>query len=116
MGAGKLKMWNADRGLRIHRSQWRRRGRVFAHQWAGEGVEVDAAAPLSCSIQLAFTACIFRDCNIDKLEPDEARGFYVIDNFFDRRLERRRTDFETRLAQALAGRKAKEKWRLPLHS
>jgi hypothetical protein len=43
------------------------------------------------------------------LEPDEARGFYVIDNFFDRRLERRRTDFETRLAQALAGRKAKEK-------
>jgi hypothetical protein len=60
---------------------------------------------LSCSIQLAFTACIFRDCNIDKLEPDEALGFCV----FDRPLEQRRTDFEIRLAQALAGRKAKEK-------
>jgi hypothetical protein len=54
---------------------------------------------LSCSIQLAFTACIFRDCNIDKLEPDEALGFCV----FDRPLEQRRTDFEIRLGPS-AGR------------
>src|SRR6202453_1520451 len=27
--------------------------------------------------QLAFTACVFKDCNIDKLEPDEERGLYV---------------------------------------
>jgi hypothetical protein len=59
--------------------------------------------------QLAFTACIFKDCNIDKLEPEETRGFYVIGNFFDRPLEQRRADFEIRLAQALAARKAKEK-------
>jgi hypothetical protein len=32
--------------------------------------------------QLAFTACVFKDCNIDKLQPDEARGLYVMDNFF----------------------------------
>jgi hypothetical protein len=58
--------------------------------------------------QLAFTACIFKDCNIDRLEPDEARGIYVLDNLFDRPLEQRRADFENRLAQALAGRKARE--------
>jgi hypothetical protein len=57
--------------------------------------------------QLAFTACVFKDCNIDKLEPDEARGLYVMDNFFDRPLDERRPEFETRLAQALAARKAK---------
>jgi hypothetical protein len=57
--------------------------------------------------QLAFTACVFKDCNIDELEPDEARGLYVIDNFFDRPLDERRAEFELRLAQALAARKAK---------
>jgi hypothetical protein len=57
--------------------------------------------------QLAFTACVFKDCNIDKLQPDEERGLYVMDNFFDRPLDERRADFETRLAQALAARKAK---------
>src|SRR6202040_1212539 len=59
--------------------------------------------------QLAFTACIFKDCNIDKLEPDEARGLYVMDNFFDRPLNERRAEFEIRLAQALAARNAKGK-------
>jgi hypothetical protein len=44
--------------------------------------------------QLAFTACVFKDCNIDKLEPDEERGLYVIDNFFDRPLDERRAEFE----------------------
>jgi hypothetical protein len=58
--------------------------------------------------QLAFTACVFTDCNIDKLEPDEARGLYVIDNFFDRPLDERRAELEIRLAQALAARKEKD--------
>ena len=39
--------------------------------------------------QLAFTACVFKDCNIDKLQPDEERGLYVMDNFFDRPLNER---------------------------
>lgn len=56
--------------------------------------------------QLAFTACIFKDCNLDKLIEDQARGLYVIDSFFDRPLEERRADFEIRLAQALAARRA----------
>jgi len=52
---------------------------------------------------------VFKDCNIDKLEPDEKRGLYVRDNFFDRPLEERRAELEHRLAQALAARKAKGK-------
>jgi hypothetical protein len=59
--------------------------------------------------QLAFTECVFKDCNLDKLEPDEERGLYVRDNFFDRPLAERRAEFENRLAQALAARKAKGK-------
>jgi hypothetical protein len=59
--------------------------------------------------QLAFTACVFEDCSIDKLQSDESRGFYLMDNFFERPLETRRTEFETRLIQALALRKAQEK-------
>jgi hypothetical protein len=59
--------------------------------------------------QLAFTACVFKDCNIAKLQPDEARGLYVIDNFFDRPLDERRAEFEIRLAQTLAVWKAKSK-------
>jgi hypothetical protein len=58
--------------------------------------------------QLAFTACVFKGCNIDKLHPDEARGLHVTDNFFDRPLDERRVDFEIRLAHALAARKAKD--------
>jgi diadenosine tetraphosphatase ApaH/serine/threonine PP2A family protein phosphatase len=57
--------------------------------------------------QLAFTACVFKDCNIQALEPDEERGLYVKDNFFDRPLEERRTEFEAKLAHTLADRKAK---------
>ena len=58
--------------------------------------------------QLAFTACVFKDCNINKLQPDEARGLYVMDSFFDRPLDQRRADLESGLAQALAARKAKD--------
>jgi hypothetical protein len=32
---------------------------------------------------LAFTECVFKDCNIDKLEQDEKRGLYVRDSFFE---------------------------------
>src|ERR1700727_831333 len=42
--------------------------------------------------QPAFTACVFKDCNIDKLQSDEARGLYAKDNFFDRPLEERRAE------------------------
>jgi hypothetical protein len=59
--------------------------------------------------QLAFTSCVFKDCNIDRLEPDEDRGLYVKDNFFDRPLEQRRAEFEAKLAQTLADRKTKGK-------
>jgi hypothetical protein len=59
--------------------------------------------------QLAFTACAFKDCNIHALEPDGERGLYVKDNFFDRPLEERRAEFEAKLAQTLADRKAKGK-------
>ena len=55
------------------------------------------------------TECVFKDCNIDKLEQDERRGLYLRDNFFDRPLEERRAELEHRLAQALAARKAKGK-------
>jgi len=54
--------------------------------------------------QLAFTGCVFKDCNVDQLEQEEERGLYARDNFFDRPLEERRADFEKRLAQALADR------------
>jgi hypothetical protein len=60
--------------------------------------------------QLTFTECVFKDCNIDKLEQNEERGLYVRDNFFDRPLDERRVDFENKLAQALAARRAKTKW------
>jgi hypothetical protein len=57
--------------------------------------------------QLAFTDCVFKDCNIDQLQPNEERGLYVSDNFFDRPLEERRVEFENRLAQTLAARRPK---------
>jgi hypothetical protein len=59
--------------------------------------------------QLAFTDCVFKDCNIDKLEPDEKCGLYVRDNFFDRPLDERRAEFEKMLTEALAARKARKK-------
>jgi hypothetical protein len=56
--------------------------------------------------QLAFTDCVFKDCNIDKLEQNEERGLYVKDNFFDCPLDDRRAEFEKVLGEALAARKA----------
>src|SRR4051794_20025149 len=56
---------------------------------------------------LAFTECVFKDCNIDKLESDVRRGLYVRDNFFDRPLQQRHAELESRLTQSLAARKTK---------
>jgi hypothetical protein len=52
---------------------------------------------------------VFKDCDIDELEEDKQRGLYMRDNFFDRPLEERRAEFDNKLAQALAARKAKGK-------
>ena len=59
--------------------------------------------------QLAFTACVFKDCIIDRLERNKQLGLYVMDNFFDRPLDERRAKFENKLAEVLAARKAKGK-------
>jgi hypothetical protein len=56
--------------------------------------------------QLAFTACVFNDCNINHLQSDEERCMYASDNFFDRPLAERKAEFEIRLALALTARKA----------
>ena len=59
----------------------------------------DSCESVKCSLlidhgteQLAFTSSVFKDCNIDRMEPDEAPGLYVRDNFFDRPLEQRRSE------------------------
>lgn len=56
--------------------------------------------------QITFTGCVFKDCNIDHLRSDEERCVYAKDNFFDRPLDERKAEFEIRLAQSLAARKA----------
>jgi hypothetical protein len=57
--------------------------------------------------QLAFTRCVFQDCNIESLDRDEERGLYARDNLFEPPLEQRRAEFEKKLAQALATRRAR---------
>ena len=76
-----------------------------------DGCEFVKCTPLidHATEQLVFTDCIFKDCNIDKLPQDEARVLYARDNFFDRPLQERRAEFELKLSQALAARKAKGK-------
>jgi hypothetical protein len=59
--------------------------------------------------QLAFTECVFKDCNIDNLDGDGRRGLIMRDNVFDRPLEVRRAEFENSLARTLAARKASHK-------
>jgi hypothetical protein len=82
---------------------------IYSERFQGEQFDFQGKSIFTRYEQLAFTTCVFKDCNIEKLEPDEVRGLYVVDNLFDRPLEQRRADFEVRLAQAMAGRKAKEK-------
>jgi len=97
---------------------WRERFQAGCFDFRGKSLftRFDGCEFVKCTLliddgteQLAFTECVFKDCNIDQLEQDEARGLYVKDNFFDRPLEERRADFQKRLAQALAARNAKEK-------
>ena len=97
---------------------WRKRFHAEYLDFRGKSVftRFDDCEFVKCTLlidhgteQLAFTECVFKDCNIDKLEPDEERGLYVRDNFFDRPLEQRHAELESRLSQALAARKAKGK-------
>ncbi len=43
--------------------------------------------------QIAFTGCTFKDCNINAIEADEARGIASNDNTFERPLDEQRQDF-----------------------
>ena len=89
--------------LAIHRSRPLSGSRPQANLNAGSGRRFGAKACyefVKCTLlidhateQLAFTACVFKDCNIDRLQPEEARGLYVMDNFFDRPLDERRGRF-----------------------
>jgi hypothetical protein len=108
----------SQEGPQEERVIWRKRFQAQHFDFRGKNIftRFDGCEFVKCTLlidheteQLAFTACVFKDCNIDKLEPDEGRGLYVRDNFFDRPLEERRAEFENRLAQALAARKAKGK-------
>jgi hypothetical protein len=58
---------------------------------------------------LAFTGCVFRDCDINELERNEQRGLLMRNNLFERPLVERWAEFENKLAQALTARKAKGK-------
>jgi hypothetical protein len=94
---------------------WRTRFQAQNFDFSGKLVltRFDCCEFVKCTLlidhrteQLAFTACAFKDCNIDQLEADERRGLYVRDNVFHRPLEERRAEFEYKLAQALAARRS----------
>ena len=74
---------------------WRERFQAQYFDFRGKSIftRYDGCEFVKCTLlidhdteQLAFTECVFKDCNIDKLEQDEGRGLYVRDNFFDRPL------------------------------
>ena len=92
---------------------WRKRFQAQNFDFSGKLVltRFDCCEFVKCTLlidhrteQLAFTACAFKDSNIDQLEADERRGLYVRDNVLHRPLEERRAEFEYKLAQALAAR------------
>lgn len=56
--------------------------------------------------QLAFTSCTFEGCNIDQVAADEQRALIAYDNIFERPIAERKVEFDHRLAEALARRKA----------
>ena len=95
---------------------WRERFQAKYFDFRGKSIftRFDGCTFVKCTLlvdqdteQLTFTECVFKDCNIDRLEQVEERGLHVRDNFFDRPIDERRVEFENRLAQALAARKAK---------
>ena len=107
-----------SQGLTEERVKWRERFQAEVFDFRGVIVftRFDGCEFVKCTLlidheteQLAFTGCVFKDCNIDKLEGNEQRGLIVRDNFFDRPLEERRAEFENKLAQTLAARKAHHK-------
>jgi len=51
--------------------------------------------------QLAFTACQFKDCNVDRIDEDTVRGIRSENNTFDKPIALRKADFDKRLAEAL---------------
>jgi hypothetical protein len=57
--------------------------------------------------QIAFTKCAFKNCNIDSIDADEARGVVSKDNTFEPPLEEQRKDFEECRAAVLSQRKPK---------
>jgi hypothetical protein len=57
---------------------------------------------------LAFTNCVFEDCNIDHLDSSEGRSLLARDNTFMVPIEQRRAEFEKRLADALARKTDRE--------
>ena len=58
---------------------------------------------------LAFTNCVFEDCNIDRLESNEGRSLIARDNTFKAPIEQRRSEFEKRMADALAKKADRER-------
>ena len=115
---------NDDEGEKVsqepteERVFWRERfqGKVFDFRGKSVFTRFDGCEFVKCTLlidqdteHLAFTECVFADCNIDKLEQDEKRGLIARDNFFERPLEERRAEFANKLAQALAARNAKQK-------
>ena len=103
-------------GFMEERIIWRERFQAEYFDFRGKSLfrRFDCCEFVKCTLlidhsteQLAFTECVFKDCNIDKLEPDLRRGLYVQDNIFDRPLQQRHADLESRLAQFVAARKTK---------
>src|SRR4051795_11955596 len=94
---------------------WRERFQAVYFDFRGKSLfrRFDCCEFVKCTLlidhnteQLALTECVFKDCNIDKLESDVRRGLHVRDNFFDRPLEQRHAELQSKLAQ-LAARKTK---------
>jgi hypothetical protein len=88
---------------------WEQRFQAKAFDFRGRSVFIrfDCCEFVKCTLlidenteQLAFTKCVFKDCNIDRLEPSEERALFVRDNHFERPLAERRREFENRLAKA----------------
>jgi hypothetical protein len=91
---------SADEPMK-ERVTWRERFQAQHFDFRGkinfarfDGCEFVKCTLLIDTEQLSFTRCIFKDCNIDKLEQDEERGLYARANFFDRPSEVRRMEFE----------------------
>lgn len=73
----------------------------------------DACMFVDCKIlldaateQLSFTNCVFENCDLDGLAPDDARALIFQGNTFERPAAERKADLEERLAKALASRMA----------